>query len=89
MATEYTPAEIAFFKAVVRVRTRAFVGARPAHAGVFCQVDQIMLAPHESYCVSSLVALREVSFIQPTITKTHAEKVLTSLVARGWLVKSR
>lgn len=48
-----------------------------------------MLAPNESYCVSSLVALREVKFVDKSISKTHAEKLLSSFVARDWLVKSR
>ncbi|KAI0763675.1 Nse1 non-SMC component of SMC5-6 complex-domain-containing protein [Irpex lacteus] len=52
-------------------------------------IDQIMLAPNESYCVSSLVALREVKFVDKTISKTHAEKLLNSFVARGWLVRSK
>lgn len=70
MATEYTPAEIAFFKAVV---------------------EQIMLAPRESFSVSSLAALRELSAIKPksNMTKTQAEVVLSSFVAKGWLLKSK
>ncbi|PCH38085.1 hypothetical protein WOLCODRAFT_52070, partial [Wolfiporia cocos MD-104 SS10] len=68
MATEYTPAEIAYFKAVV---------------------EQIMLAPNESYCVSSLAALKEVNSLKPNMTKTQAEVVLGSFVAKGWLVKSK
>ncbi|KAF5357780.1 hypothetical protein D9756_001638 [Leucocoprinus leucothites] len=70
MATEYTPAEIAYFKALV---------------------EQIMLAPRHKYSVSSLVALREVSMIKPktNITKSQAEVVLSTFVARGWLVKSK
>ncbi|KAI0093959.1 Nse1 non-SMC component of SMC5-6 complex-domain-containing protein [Irpex rosettiformis] len=52
-------------------------------------LDQIMLASNESYCVSSLVALREVKFVDKSISKTHAEKLLNSFVARGWLVRSR
>ncbi|GJE90841.1 Nse1 non-SMC component of SMC5-6 complex-domain and zf-RING-like domain-containing protein [Phanerochaete sordida] len=51
-------------------------------------LEQIMLAPNESYCVSSLAALREVSHLKSTMTKTQAERVLGSFVARGWLVKS-
>ncbi|KAF9227549.1 hypothetical protein BS17DRAFT_805986 [Gyrodon lividus] len=68
MATDYTPAEIAYFKAVV---------------------EQIMLAPHESYSVSSLAALREVNSLKSNMTKTQAEVVLGSLVAKGWLLKSK
>ncbi|KAF5381065.1 hypothetical protein D9615_003893 [Tricholomella constricta] len=70
MATEYTPAEIAYFKAIIEL---------------------IILAPRESFSVSSTVALREVSAIKPktNMSKTQAEVVLGSFVARGWLVKSK
>ncbi|KDQ60700.1 hypothetical protein JAAARDRAFT_708550 [Jaapia argillacea MUCL 33604] len=67
MATDYTPAEIVYFKAIV---------------------EQIMLAPHESFSVSSLAALRELSYLKSTMTKTQGETVLGSFVAKGWLVKS-
>ncbi|KAK0450782.1 Nse1 non-SMC component of SMC5-6 complex-domain-containing protein [Armillaria borealis] len=52
-------------------------------------VEQIMLAPREAYSVSSLAALREVSQVKPTMSKSQAEDVLTSLVANGWLLKSK
>ncbi|KAL6309242.1 Nse1 non-SMC component of SMC5-6 complex-domain-containing protein [Sparassis latifolia] len=52
-------------------------------------VEQIMLAPNESYTVSSLAALREVGTLKANMTKTQAEVVLSSFVAKGWLVKSR
>ncbi|KAL7283487.1 hypothetical protein ACG7TL_002920 [Trametes sanguinea] len=68
MATEYTPLEITYFKAVL---------------------EQIMLAPNESYCVSSLAALREVNSLKSTMTKSQAEATLNSFVAKGWLLKSR
>lgn len=48
-----------------------------------------MLAPREAYSVSSLAALREVSQVKPTMSKSQAEDVLTSLVANGWLLKSK
>jgi non-structural maintenance of chromosomes element 1 len=48
-----------------------------------------MLAPNESFCVSSLAALREVSHLSTNMTKTQAEVVLGSFVARGWLLKSK
>jgi len=67
MATDYTPAEITFFKAIV---------------------EQIMLSPRHAYSISSLAALREVSHFKSNMTKTQAEIVLGSFVARGWLVKS-
>ncbi|KAG2041744.1 Nse1 non-SMC component of SMC5-6 complex-domain-containing protein [Suillus americanus] len=68
MATDYSPVEIAYFKAVV---------------------EQIMLAPHEAYSVSSLLALREVNSLKTNMTKAQAEIVLGSFVAKGWLLKSR
>lgn len=50
-----------------------------------------MLAPRESFSVSSLAALRELSAIKPksNMTKTQAEVVLSSFVAKGWLLKSK
>ncbi|KAI0665150.1 Nse1 non-SMC component of SMC5-6 complex-domain-containing protein [Cubamyces menziesii] len=68
MATEYSPIEIAYFKAVL---------------------EQIMLAPNESYCVSSLAALREVNSLKSNMTKSQAEATLSSFVAKGWLLKSK
>ena len=54
-----------------------------------CQVEQIMLAPREAYSVSSLAALREVGSLKSNMTKSQAEAVLGSLVAKGWLLKSK
>lgn len=68
LATEYSPVEIAYFKAIL---------------------EQIMLAPNESFCVSSLAALREVGHLKISMTKTQAEHVLASFVTRGWLIKSK
>lgn len=48
-----------------------------------------MLAPNESYCVSSLAALREVHALQTNMSKSQAEVVLGSFVANGWLYKSK
>lgn len=48
-----------------------------------------MLAPHEAYSVSSLLALREVNSLKTNMTKAQAEIVLGSFVAKGWLLKSR
>ena len=53
------------------------------------QLEQIMLAPNESFCVSSLAALREVNSLKSNMTKSQAEATLQSFVAKGWLVKSR
>ncbi|KAF8894537.1 Nse1 non-SMC component of SMC5-6 complex-domain-containing protein [Infundibulicybe gibba] len=54
-------------------------------------VEQVMLAPRESYSVSSLAALREVASIKPksNMSKAQAEVVLGSFVAQGWLLKSK
>ncbi|KAJ7452487.1 Nse1 non-SMC component of SMC5-6 complex-domain-containing protein [Mycena galericulata] len=70
MATDYSPGEIAFFKAMV---------------------EQIMLAPHRSFSISSLAALREVSALKPksNMSKSQAEVVLASFVAKRWLSKSK
>ncbi|KDR81537.1 hypothetical protein GALMADRAFT_60342 [Galerina marginata CBS 339.88] len=68
MATDYTPVEITFFKAIL---------------------EQIMLAPNESYSVSSLAALRELNAAKLNMTKSQAEVVLASFVSKGWLLKSK
>ncbi|KAG6818180.1 hypothetical protein H0H87_000085 [Tephrocybe sp. NHM501043] len=70
MASEYSAAEIAYFKAIIEL---------------------IMTAPRESFSASSTAALREVSAIKPktNMTKTQAEVVLGSFVAKGWLVRSK
>ncbi|KAJ7740672.1 Nse1 non-SMC component of SMC5-6 complex-domain-containing protein [Mycena maculata] len=54
-------------------------------------VEQIMLAPHRSFSITSLAALREVSHLKPksNMSKTQAEVVLASFVAQGWLMKSK
>ncbi|KAJ3763459.1 Nse1 non-SMC component of SMC5-6 complex-domain-containing protein [Lentinula raphanica] len=54
-------------------------------------VEQIMLARNESYSVSSLAALREVSAGKEKInlTKSQAEVLLGSFVASGWLLRSK
>lgn len=48
-----------------------------------------MLASSNSYSVSSMTALREVTSLKGSMTKTQAEAVLASFVAGGWLLKSR
>lgn len=53
------------------------------------QVEQIMIAPNHSYSISSLAALREVNALTSPMTKTQAESVLASFVAKGWLLKSK
>ncbi|TFY70411.1 hypothetical protein EVG20_g2601 [Dentipellis fragilis] len=52
-------------------------------------IEQIMLAPNHSYSLSSLAALREVNGLKSSMTKTQAENVLSSFVAKGWLYKSK
>ena len=49
----------------------------------------IMTAPNDSFCISSLGALRELGSLKTNMTKTQGEIVLNSFVARGWLLKSR
>lgn len=68
IASDYSPLEISYFRALV---------------------EQIMLAPNGSYSISSLAALREVNALTSPMTKTQAESVLASLVAKGWLLKSK
>jgi len=67
VASDYTPQDIAYFKALV---------------------EDIITAPNNSFSVSSLAAMRDPP--KPaSMTKTYAEAVLTSFVARGWLLKSK
>ena len=47
-----------------------------------------MLAPKNVFSISSRAALREVAFLKSNMTKSQAEVVLGSLVAKGWLLKS-
>lgn len=50
-----------------------------------------MLAPRESFSITSLAALREISALKPksNMSKSQAEVVLASFVAKGWLLKSK
>ena len=48
-----------------------------------------MLSPNQSYSLSSLAALREAGYLKGNMTKTQAENVLGSFVAKGWLLKSK
>ncbi|KZV71875.1 hypothetical protein PENSPDRAFT_382524 [Peniophora sp. CONT] len=67
VASDLSPPEIAYFKALV---------------------EEIVLAPNNAYSISSLAAMREP--VKPaSMTKAAAETVLSSFVARGWLLKSR
>ncbi|KAI0724080.1 Nse1 non-SMC component of SMC5-6 complex-domain-containing protein [Fomitopsis betulina] len=50
-------------------------------------LHQIATAPNEAFCISSMAALRETNNLN--MTKSQAEVVLSSFVAKGWLVKSR
>lgn len=85
MATDYTAQEIAYFKAIVSM-VQLY---RNATIYSSSQVEQIMLTPNEAYSVSSFAALREVNTLKSNMTKTQAEIVLGSFVAKGWLLKSR
>ena len=89
MATDYSPVEIAYFKAIVSKSDRRSFRRPYLRTLSSLQVEQIMLAPRESYSVSSLAALREVNALQSNMTKTQAETVLGSFVAKGWLRKSK
>ena len=84
MATDYSPAEIAFFKAIVSINPIACMPTSQLHS----KVEQIMLAPREAFSVSSMAALRELTILKINITKANAEVVLTSFVSKGWLLKS-
>lgn len=87
VASDYSPAELAYFKVLVRLRRfpldPLFMCLRRA------QVEMIITAPNSSYCLSSMAALRESQSLKTTFTKTHAERVLDTFVARGWLYKSK
>jgi hypothetical protein len=48
-----------------------------------------MIAPNHVYSIASKAALREVTYLKSNMTKMQAEGVLTSLVKRGWLLKSK
>jgi hypothetical protein len=85
LATDYSPAEIAFFKAIVSPNESSIVfWPTEPHS----KVEQIMLAPREAFSASSMAALRELTASKSSITKINAEVVLTSFVSKGWLLKS-
>ena len=90
IATTYSPLEIAYFKAVVRWTTVYF---STCFLVSLYQVEQIVLADNQAFSVSSLAALREVTYLKSaskaSMTKSQAEVVLSSLVANGWLLKSK
>lgn len=49
-----------------------------------------MLSHNEVYSIPATAALREVSQLQGKgITKSEAEHLLSSFVAKGWLMKSK
>lgn len=70
------------------------VGPRPDALMHVCsflshpQVEVIMTAPDEAYCVTSLVALRECASLKPAMTKRAGEELLGNLVRHGWLRRS-
>ncbi|KAG8930207.1 hypothetical protein FRC02_004509 [Tulasnella sp. 418] len=67
--TDYTAAEIAYFKQVM---------------------EHILTAPNESYSIRSTEAVNLVSQLRSDqkLTRNHAEELLSSFVARGWLSQS-
>jgi non-structural maintenance of chromosomes element 1 len=86
LATEYSAVEIAYFKAIVCLSLPPLSSGDPQNLS---QIEQIMLAPREAFSISSMLALREVSELKSSMTKTQAEVVLNSFVIRGWLLKSK
>jgi hypothetical protein len=49
-----------------------------------------MLSNSDAYSIPAMAALREVSQLQGKgITKSEAEHLLSSFVAKGWLMKSK
>ncbi|KAG8771397.1 hypothetical protein FRC12_003642 [Ceratobasidium sp. 428] len=53
-------------------------------------VEQIVLSQNDAYSIPATAALREVSQLQGKgITKSEAEYLLSSFVAKGWLLKSK
>ncbi|KAI0928564.1 hypothetical protein AcW1_005769 [Taiwanofungus camphoratus] len=90
LATDYSAVEITYFKAIVSINKLWYCSCpRTVMLFAMFQVEQIMLAPNESYTVSSLAALREVNALKANMTKAQAEVVLNSFVVKGWLVKSK
>ena len=83
LTTDYTPLEMVFFKAVVCVMNSQLYLAH------ICQVEQIILAPRETFSVSSIICLQELHAAKMNITKSQAEAALASFVAKGWLRKSQ
>ncbi|KZO89946.1 hypothetical protein CALVIDRAFT_543134 [Calocera viscosa TUFC12733] len=52
-------------------------------------VECIMLAPSESFSLSSIAAIKESANLPSKMTKTEAESTLNAFVSKGWLVKSK
>lgn len=51
-------------------------------------IELIVLAPADAYSVSSLAAIREVTNMKASMTKSQAEAALSNFVANGWLYRS-
>ncbi|QRV99960.1 non-structural maintenance of chromosomes element 1 [Ceratobasidium sp. AG-Ba] len=52
-------------------------------------IEQIVLANNDAFSIPATAALREVSHLSgKSITKSEAEHLLSSFVAKGWLLKS-
>ncbi|QRV85901.1 non-structural maintenance of chromosomes element 1 [Ceratobasidium sp. AG-Ba] len=53
-------------------------------------IEQIVLANNDAFSIPATAALREVSHLSgKSITKSEAEHLLSSFVAKGWLLKSK
>jgi len=53
------------------------------------QVEQIMLAPKESFAIWSSAALAEIKVNKLSLTFAQGENLLASFVSRGWLFPSQ
>ncbi|EJU05410.1 hypothetical protein DACRYDRAFT_92739 [Dacryopinax primogenitus] len=52
-------------------------------------VECIMLAPSESFSLSSIAAIKESTNLPSKMTKTEAESTLNAFVSKGWLLRSK
>lgn len=78
LATTYDQKEVQFFKALVR--TNNILTLKSDHSQ-FLQVEQIMLARNEAYCIRSIPAHK----LGTGMTRVHAQNVLKNFVHESWL----
>lgn len=52
------------------------------------QIDAIFTAPDDTYCVSTMSALKEAANLKPALTKKAAEETLENLINHRWLHRS-